>query len=405
MLAHDPTAQLQLTLTAPDVPDAERHRPTDLVLVLDRSGSMSGDKLLDLRAAALELVGQLRSVDRLAIVSFASDVRIDRPLAPPSEAVRRSIEGLSAGGGTAMGDGLQAALRLWTDPAPGRVRRTVLISDGMPDSVGVLDARATDLARAESPLTTVGIGEGYNESLMQRLADLGTGNFHWVQRGPQLATILGDELRTAQATVASAITLDLDSALGARIVAASGYPVRDGRLHLGSMFAGQQRTLWVTVALPDGLGPALHQPGAFDLRYVARDEPVAITASLPPLEVTRDAQRFYAGIDAEAWGDGVIEEQYNEMRADVAALVQQGRFADAHSAIEAYTAHNTSLNNEIQSQEVWDNLVAVEQLEAQLEVQAANPRHEQNTWSKGLSNGSFFGRRRGQYINPEVYNP
>lgn len=403
VMPDDRSVQIKLTLSAPEAPPALRAEgqgvPTDLLLVLDRSGSMGGDKLLDLKAAAHELAGQLGDEDRLAIVSFGGSADLVRPLLSLDSSPHDAIEAMGAGGGTPMSQALQLSMDVWAEPVAGRARRTVLISDGLPDDPQPLVAQALILARSESPLTTVGIGMDYDETLMQGLADAGTGNFHWVQRGPQLASVLADELHTAQLTTASAVSVRIDGALGARIVSASGYPVRDGIVELGSLFAGQRRMLWLTVQLPPGLEPGLQQPGALEVRYseLSGAQQLA-SATLPPLELTHDTERFLAGIDRRGWEEAVVTEQYNSLRSEVSRLLQEGRAQEAMQSCDSFAAGNATLNQHLKSERVEDNLAQVARLKAELAAQEANPHHLQNAWAKETSQQAYRGRRRGQYL-------
>lgn len=394
----DRQVRVRLDLAA-DVPTTQLPRvPTDLVVVLDRSGSMDGDKILDAQAAAIELVGQLGAEDRFGLVSFASDLRVDVPLSAGTMQSRRAaIEALQASGMTAMGSGLAEGLRLVAEPAPGRARRVVLISDGMPDTREGLTELARTAASSEAPLTAIGIGMDYDETLMQSLADAGTGNFHWVRRGPQLSAVLGDELDTARETVASGVRVALRSETGARIVDAAGYPVVDGHFDLGSLFAGQRRSLWVTVELPPGLDATDVDPGAFDVRWLNTSGTVASAAvDLSPVQITHDEQVFYANIDQQGWADCVVAEDYNGLKTRVSAALQRGDADQAQAEIAAYRSEVSTMNATVGSAAVADNLLQVEQLSQELSEQAANPRHLQNEWAKSTSTSAYQGRRSGQ---------
>lgn len=394
----DRQVRVRLTLAADALEGDTPRVPTDLVIVLDRSGSMDGDKLLDAKAAATELVGQLKDSDRFALVSFSGDARVDVPLLQTSleRDPRRAIDALTAGGGTSMVPALARGLSVVATPEPGRTRRLVLISDGLPDTRDGLVELARTAARAEAPLTTVGIGTDYDETLMQTLADAGTGNFHWTRRGPQLAAVLGDELDTARETVASGLDVALHSESGARIVDAAGYPVVDGRLQLGSLYAGQTRSLWVTVELPPGhLGDL--DPGAFRVGWTDAAGAVArADIDLAPIEITEDQGQFLASVNAEAWSDCVVQEDYNALRSEVSAALQRGDADAARGSIARYRAQVGSLNEVVQSAAVVDNLAEVDALEQELEVQLVNPREVQNVWAKGTSTAAYQGRRSGQ---------
>ncbi len=372
--------------------------PTDLVVVLDRSGSMTGDKILDAKAAASELVGQLGAEDRFALVSFASDLSVDLPLTVGTvEARQRAIDALEAGGGTDMRAGLATGLEVLGASAPGRARRVVLISDGLPDTADPLPALARRAAVMEAPLTAIGIGMDYDETLMQTLADAGTGNFHWVERGPQLSVVLADELDTARETVASGVRVALRSDVGARIVDAAGYPIVDGHFDMGSLFAGQHRSLWVTLELPPGVEPGDIDPGAFEVRWLDTAGAVASAAvDLDPVAVTRDKAAFFASVDEKGWADCVVNEDYNDLKSKVSAALQRGDVDEAQAEITAYRSEVATMNAVVDSAAVRDNLAEVDALEQQLAVQAQHPKHVQNAWAKGISTDAYQGRRSGQ---------
>ena len=91
-------------------PSTERV-PTDLWVVLDRSGSMNGTKMRDARAAVRELVSGLGPDDRFALVSYANGARVDLPLGPGSRpGIARTLESIQANGATHLSEGLDVAL-------------------------------------------------------------------------------------------------------------------------------------------------------------------------------------------------------------------------------------------------------------------------------------------------------
>ncbi len=263
-LVHTSAAQIHalVKLTAADGVAAER-RPVNLALVLDRSGSMAGRKIEDARAAALALVGQLQDGDRVTLVSYGSDVRVDVPPTVLDAAARlevtRAIVRIRHGGRTNLAGGLKVAYhQLAPHRDADRVTRVVLVSDGLAN-VGTTQPRLlAALARADwqegTVTTTLGLGVDYNEDLMTELAVHGGGGFYHVSRSEQLAGVLSDELAHMQATVARQATLELTLPEGVRVRAVHGHAVaQEGRtvlVTLGDLSAGQSRSILWALELP-----------------------------------------------------------------------------------------------------------------------------------------------------------
>jgi Ca-activated chloride channel family protein len=402
----DGLVRMELRIASEHEPAAGARRATDLVVVLDESGSMSGEKIEDARAAARSLLAQLGSEDRFALVSFDSDVELRIPLdwanAENRRGMQRAIQGVRASGGTGMQAGLAAGAEQHR-PTPGRAARTILISDGLPDSPQGLVSQALGFARAETPLTTVGIGEDYDEQLMVELADAGTGNFYWVRQDQDLAAVFGHELSTAQQTVATGLQVGLELGRGVELVDASGYPTRmvGGRVvfDVGTLYAQQQRSFWITLQVP-AERPGDQAVATPSLSWRSPEAAALASMQLEPLsvEVVQEQHRFLAALDGEAWGRSIIEEEYNVLRQQVSRAVQEGDLNAAQASIDAYTIRNRALNEQLDNQAVWDNFEEVAQLEQQLQRQFEGEQQQtrQNVFAKTLSSIGYGSRRAGQ---------
>ncbi len=405
MASGDGLVRMELTIESHHPVSATQRQATDLVVVLDESGSMSGQKIDDARAAAAELLGMLGPEDRFSLVSFDSDTEVRIPLAYATQEDRyswlRRIAAIDAGGSTEMQQGLAEGAEQHC-PVAGRAARTILISDGMPDSRDGLEAQARGFATREIPLTTVGIGTDYDEQLMVNLADAGTGNFYWVEARNDLAAVFSDEFDTARETVASGLQVSLDLGPGVQLVDASGYPtsVAAGRasFDVGSLYASQRRSFWITLRVPTGtVGERPLATAALDWRA-----PTTGLASLrleaSSIQVVAEQVRFLASIDNEAWGRSVVEEEYNVLRNDVSRAVQAGDLGRAQVAIDDYRDRNRSMNEALDNQAVWDNFEEVDSLEAQVQQQFAGDDQagRQNYFAKTLNSLAYGSRRSGQ---------
>ncbi len=259
---------LEVTLTGARGRAANR-RPTDFYVVLDRSWSMEGDKIEHARQSVLQLIDQLAADDRFALVSFAGEARLDVELAAvgPTEGGvadgprrwRERVAAIELGSGTAISEGLDLALRAAGDRRPaGRAARLLLLSDGQANEGDVtaegLAARARRFAAAGIPVSTLGVGDDFNEELMTRLADVGLGNYYYLPGAEQIAGVLASELSATRETVAEEIEVALRPAPGVQVREVAGYPFAKRAdavvFHPGTLFAGQERRIWVTLDTP-----------------------------------------------------------------------------------------------------------------------------------------------------------
>ena len=191
-----------LLLTPP--PSSTAAIPRDLTLVVDVSGSMSGPKLEQAKAALQQALGGLTPRDRFRLIAFASQVR---PLAAgwlpaTSDNIRTAgafVDGLAAGGGTNIEEALNTALSDSTDSE--RVSLVVFVTDGQP-SVGEAapDRLAADAAAriGRRRIFTVGIGQDVNTYLLDRLSVEGRGTATYVPPNASVETALGGLLARLQ---------------------------------------------------------------------------------------------------------------------------------------------------------------------------------------------------------------
>lgn len=352
--------------------------PTDLVIVLDRSGSMMGDKIVHARAAVRALVEGLGATDRFALVAYSDGAVPVIPLSAPGGARTRwlaAVEAIAPNGGTNLSSGLDLALAMVEGARhEGRSPRVVLISDGLanqgdPSREGLV-ARAARAARGEYALSTIGVGADFDEGLMAALADAGTGNFHFLASAEGIAAILGAEFATARETVATGLRVAIQPANGVVVVDAAGYPLaREGALvtfRPGSLFAGQERRIQVTMRLPrdaEGVVPL----GAFSVDYAAGGERHRLAfEETPRVAAVVDEARVVAALDRESWERSVIVHQYNALRRSVATAVKEGREQDAVAEIQRYRGDVAKRNEQVASPDVDRQLEEAAKLESRL---------------------------------------
>jgi Ca-activated chloride channel homolog len=222
-----------VTVPRPTRPATDR-LPVHLAMVIDRSGSMQGEKLVTAKRAALAALDSLDERDKAALVVF--DDRIDtlQPLSTASKAmksaVREALHGIEARGSTALHDGwLSGCAQIAGDSPIGGdvVTRCFLLTDGQAN-VGESDPELLAvevgdvLAKTAIVTSTFGIGD-YNEHLLAPMATAGGGQFHHLRSSADIMTTFLGELGDVMAVACRRVRLEVEADAGTRLELVSDY--------------------------------------------------------------------------------------------------------------------------------------------------------------------------------------
>ncbi len=404
----DGRAVLELSVSAP-ASDATPLRPADVIVVLDRSGSMRGDKMAHAREAMRSLITGLREQDRLALVSYAHHARLDFPLAhaTPERKVEWSnrTQEIAARGGTNLAAGLDRALALLaTDREAERSVRVLLLSDGLANegdtSRDGLRGRAALVGGKEHTLSTIGVGLEFDEELLALLADAGTGNYHYIESTSGLDHIFATEFASARETVATGLRVAIGLPEGARVLDAAGYPLeRHGNtvsFRPGSLFAGQRRRIGVAMHLPVDAERHVLSDIRLDYRTGGRTETVTIDEPLV-VDVAAAEEEYLAGVDREGWARSVVIDEYNALRKRVSRAVVRGDRDEARKEIASFKDSVSSVNEALSIPEVDHQLKVLDELESQIDdsFRGGNASVKQKALGKTLHHQGIAGGRVG----------
>ena len=169
----------------------------DLVLVIDRSGSMSGEKINMAKNAALTSLDMLKERDRLAIITFNDQYQLHLPptAVTAKEEIEELIAQISAGGGTIIHPALEEAVDLIADSS--KSKHIILLSDGQEGATFSYTTLINKMINNNISLSTIGLGGDADQSFMQRLADRVDGRYYNVPRSADLPGIFLQETTLA----------------------------------------------------------------------------------------------------------------------------------------------------------------------------------------------------------------
>ena len=304
---------LRLTLRAPQAPETHNtaRKPLNLAFVLDRSGSMAGDKLALVKQAVAFGVTQLNAEDRAAVVTYDNRVQVLAESAPMTGDAKAGIAlnlgRVREGGSTALGEGWLTGCRLAAAAGaalgPRWLTRSLLLTDGLAN-VGITDphelmGHATALRQRSVTTTTFGVGDDFDEQLLRGLAEAGGGNFYFIAEAAQIPAFFAGELGELLTVFAEAVTLTLDLPAGVTAELLNDYPVTrsgatwpnlDGAItggdaltiEIGNLSAGEDKELiFELTAAPGRVGASL--PIGVQLRYRQAADNDAVTVAAPTL--------------------------------------------------------------------------------------------------------------------------
>ncbi|MEO8205307.1 MAG: VWA domain-containing protein, partial [Chthoniobacterales bacterium] len=168
-----------------------------LAIVIDRSGSMSGEKMEMAKEAAKAAVELLSPKDYVTVVAFDNEVYSISDLQPAQDkaGIQQLISTIEASGGTNISPGLEMAYTRLS-PAPAKIKHVILLTDGV-SSPGPFREIISRMAEDRITVSTVGLGSDADQQLLQDMANWGNGRFYYTDNAQSVPQIFARETMTA----------------------------------------------------------------------------------------------------------------------------------------------------------------------------------------------------------------
>lgn len=210
------TTLLRIGIKGFDLPKTQRP-PTNLVFLVDVSGSMfAQDKLPLVKTSLAMLADRLRPNDRVSIVVYAGAAGIVLDPTNQPRYVKQALDCLQAGGSTAGGQGMELAYATArANFVRGGVNRVIMATDG-DFNVGIssndgIEAIVKKNRETGITLTTLGFGQrNYNEAMMEKVADIGNGNYAYIDTALEAQKVLEEEMAATIFTIAKDVKIQLE---------------------------------------------------------------------------------------------------------------------------------------------------------------------------------------------------
>jgi Ca-activated chloride channel family protein len=350
---------LRVALNGCQRPPTER-TPVNVAFVIDRSGSMRGARIAQAREAAAAAVRRLDTNDIASVVIF--DDKIDllvqaQPVDDHAAFIDR-IRQIDTRGTTAIHGGVsEGAQQVRHNLDPRRLNRVVLLSDGQ---ANVGPRRPEDFAKLGRELlaqgisvSTIGLGNQYNEDLMLALARASDGNHSYVGETTDLIQVFNKEFDDVLASCAQTVSIDVELKPGMRVVRALS---RDGKIEgqtaqfqLNQVYAATEHYVLMEVEVDrSAAGDAADDVdlGRVRVSYTAAQDGARQTIESPVRARFSASQAEVAAGRDNTVTESVVEQSVRARTAAAIALSDQGRHGEAQALfrqnvqeIEAQAAH------------------------------------------------------------------
>ena len=254
-----------VSLVAPQTSRTQSREPVNVAFVLDRSGSMGGNKIQLARQAVEHALKLLRDDDRFSLVVYDDhiDVVVESTFATREALTnaRARLAGIDARGSTDLCGGWLAGCEQVAQHLKDEgIGRCLLLTDGLANqgitNHGEIINHARELRQRGVITSTFGVGADFDERLLQQMADAGAGHFYFIERAVQIPDLFASELGETLEIVARGVTLTIETPAAVQTQVLNQFETagRPERLivQLGDLVSGQELSVVAALDFPPG---------------------------------------------------------------------------------------------------------------------------------------------------------
>jgi len=333
-------------IKAAAVKQEKERAPLNISLVIDRSGSMSGEKLDNVKKAVEFVIQNLNPTDYLSIVQYDNQVEVLSQTAAVRDKadLLRKVATIRSGGSTNLSGGLlEGYNQVKINRREGYVNRVLILTDGLANA-GITEApRLHEIAQRQFRengigLSTFGVGADFNEELIMQLAEHGGANYYFIETADQIPQLFAKELQGLLSVVAQNAKLNIEfpsEFVSVEKVYGYLYELNGNQLSINfnDVFSEEEKAVVIKFSVSNPI--SLSSLFKVNLSYndvVETLDRVTLQEELS-LSPSRDAQLYENSIDRETIENAVFftsSEQFKE----VMFLSDSRRFDIAKSKLE-----------------------------------------------------------------------
>jgi Ca-activated chloride channel family protein len=290
----------------------QKRVPLNISMVIDKSGSMNGAKLDNVKTALDFVIGQLRQEDYLSIVEYDTQVSVlqAQQEVKNKEALRKKVKNITSGSMTNLSGGMmEGYAQVLSTQKEGYVNRALLLSDGLANHGVTEPAALQQIAQkkfreAGVALSTFGVGADYNEDLMTNLSEYGGGNYHFIEAADKIPEMFAKELQGLLAVIAQRARAQVKFPSSVKFVQSFGYlsevQGNEVLINFNDVFSEEEKAVVLEFELTDQAEGDLTFESTLSYEDVIETMASVSQSETTIVRMTSDSETLKAGLNVKA---------------------------------------------------------------------------------------------------------